>query len=83
MAARKKKAAKRKAVRKVVRRAAKKAPIANLVVGSKVKETIKGHGYRMAGDFGEALNVKVHLIIAAAVARCEANNRGTVRPQDL
>ena len=83
MAARKKKTAKKKTARKAVRRAVKKAPISNLVVGSKVKESIKGHGYRMAGDFGEALNAKVHLMIAAAVARCEANHRGTVRPQDL
>ena len=76
MAARKKKT-KKKAARK------RAAPKANLVVGSKVKETIKGHGYRMAGDFGEALNAKVHALIADAVARCAANNRGTVRPQDL
>ena len=83
MAARKKKTAKKKTARKAARRPAKKAPAANLVVGSKVKETIKGHGFRMAGDFGEALNARVHLMIAAAVARCQANNRGTVRPQDL
>ena len=78
MAARKK--AKKKAAR---RRPAKKAPTLNLIVGSKVKEAIKGHGYRMAGDFGEALNAKVHEVLAAAVARCGRNNRGTVRPYDL
>ena len=83
-------AAKRKTKKKVARKkvarkkpAARKAAAANLVVGSKVKEAIKGHGYRMAGDFGEALNAKVHALIADAVARCAANNRGTVRPQDL
>lgn len=75
MAARKKKA-KKKATRR-------KAPAANLVVGSKVKEAVKNQGYRMAGDFGEALNAKVHGLIESAVARCSANNRGTVRPQDL
>ena len=80
MAARRKKATKKKATR---RKASRSKAKANLVVGSKVKETIKGHGYRMAGDFGEALNEKVHELIAAAVARCAANNRGTVRPQDL
>ena len=78
MAARKKKATKKKAPR---RKAA--APKLNLVVGSKVKETIKGYGYRMAGDFGDALNAKVHELIKNAVARCAANNRGTIRPQDL
>jgi len=77
MAARKKKATKKKAAKR------KAAPKLNLVVGSKVKETIKGHGYRMAGDFGDALNAKVHELIKNAVARCAANNRGTVRPQDL
>ena len=83
MAARRK--TKKKVTRKKVARkkTTRKAAAANLVVGSKVKETIKGHGYRMAGDFGEALNAKVHELIAAAVLRCAANNRGTVRPQDL
>ena len=73
------------AVKKKRKAASKKkaAPKVNLVVGSKVKETIKGHGYRMAGDFGDALNAKVHEIIKDAVARCAANNRGTVRPHDL
>lgn len=79
MAARKKKARKKTSAKGKSSRAAK----LNLVVGSKVKETIKGHGYRMAGDFGDALNAKVHALISDAVARCAANNRGTVRPQDL
>ena len=78
MAARKK--AKKKATK---RRVTKKAPALNLIVGSKVKEAIKGHGYRMAGDFGEALNAKVHELLKAAVDRCGKNNRGTVRPHDL
>jgi len=80
MAARKKKAKKKTSAKGKASRAAAKL---NLVVGSKVKETIKGHGYRMAGDFGDALNAKVHALISDAVARCAANNRGTVRPQDL
>ena len=76
MVARKKK----KVARKKTTRA---APKVNLVVGSKVKEAVKAHGYRMAGDFGDALNAKVHELIKAAAARCGANNRGTVRPHDL
>ncbi len=80
MAARKKKATKKKVAKRRASRATQKL---NLTVGSKVKETIKGHGYRMAGDFGDALNAKVHALINDAVARCAANNRGTVRPQDL
>ena len=86
MAARRKKATRKKAAKRKVTRARtsrKKAAAPNLVVNSKVKESIKGHGYRMAGDFSEALNLKVAEMIATAVARCAANNRGTVRPQDL
>ncbi len=75
MAARKKK--KKRAAR------AKKAPALNLVVGSKVKEAIKGSGYRCSGDLVDALNSHVHQILSGAVTRCSANNRGTVRPQDL
>lgn len=76
MAARKKKK-KRAASR------AKKAPALNLVVGSKVKEAIKGSGYRCSGDLVDALNSHVHQILSGAVTRCQSNNRGTVRPQDL
>jgi predicted nucleic acid-binding protein len=81
-ARRKKKATKRKASKRKATRS-RKATVANLVVNSKVKEAVKSHGYRMAGDFGEALNARVGDMIHAAVARCEANGRGTVRPQDL
>jgi hypothetical protein len=37
----------------------------------------------MAGDFGDALNLKVHELIKQAAIRCGSNNRGTVRPHDL
>ena len=75
MAARKKKA-KRKTSRA-------KKPALNVVVGSKVKEAVKSHGVRCSGDLVEALNGKVIAMLSDAVARCEANRRGTVRPQDL
>lgn len=55
----------------------------NLVVGSKVKEMIKNSGVRMAGDLLNALNGAVAGHLKAAVGRAKANNRGTVRPQDL
>ena len=55
----------------------------NLVVGSKVKEAIKKNGVRVAGDLMDALNGTVSNLLKNAVARCKANNRGTVRPQDL
>lgn len=81
MAARKKKAKRKKKTAK--RKTSRVASKMNLIVNSKVKEAIKGHGYRMAGDFGEALNAKMHEIIKAAVDRCSSNNRGTIRPYDL
>src|SRR5687768_15659768 len=55
----------------------------NLVVGSKVKEAIRSSGVRMAGDLLDALNSSVNTMIRGAVSRAKANNRGTVRPQDL
>ena len=76
-ARRKKKKAKRTATRR------RKPAQLNVVVGSKVKEAIKAHGVRCSGDMVEALNAHVLGVIDTAVARCEANKRGTVRPQDL
>jgi hypothetical protein len=74
-------ARKKKKKRKAAARA--KKPVLNVVVGSKVKEAVKSHGVRCAGDLIPALNDKVLGMLADAVARCEANRRGTVRPQDL
>ena len=76
MAARKKKAKRKSSGRG-------RKPALNVVVGSKVKEAVKGHGVRCSGDLVEALNGKVIAMLGDAVARCEANRRGTVRPQDL
>ena len=74
--------ARKKQKKKAARRPAR-APKLNVVVGSKVKETVKGHGVRMAGDFTDALNARVQDMIAKAVERCNSNGRGTVRPHDL
>ena len=54
-----------------------------LIVASKVKAAIKANKCMCAGDTLGALNEKVHEVLAAAVARCKANRRSTVRPQDL
>ncbi|MGE0193375.1 MAG: hypothetical protein AB7T63_15195 [Planctomycetota bacterium] len=81
MAARKKKTAKKKAAKAA--RGGKKTANLNVVVGSKVKEAIKSQGVRCSGELVEALNGHVLGILNGAVARCKANNRGTVRPQDL
>ena len=63
--------------------AAKKKGSPSLVVGSKVKEAVKAGGVRMAGDLLDALNASVGSHLKNAIARCKANGRGTVRPQDL
>lgn len=54
-----------------------------LIVGSKVKTVIKDAGLRSDGELAQAVSDKVHEMLAAAVKRCEANKRGTVRPCDL
>ncbi|MEL6432044.1 MAG: DUF1931 domain-containing protein [Planctomycetota bacterium] len=40
-------------------------------------------GINVSGDFYAALDEKVRELIATAEARAEANNRRTLRPQDL
>ena len=55
----------------------------NLVVGSKVKDMIRKGGLRAAGDLVPAASSAVEGMLKAAMGRCKANGRGTVRPQDL
>lgn len=57
--------------------------MADLVVQSKVKETIKGLDLRMDGNLAEALDAKVKEILQAAAKRAKDNGRGTLRPYDL
>jgi histone H3/H4 len=76
-------AARKKTKKKSAGRRSSKKVALNVVVGSKVKEAVKSHGVRCSGDLVGALNEKVLGLLGAAVARCEANKRGTVRPQDL
>ena len=54
-----------------------------VVVGSKVKEVIKEAGLRSDGELVQAVSEKVHELLHEAVARCQKNNRSTVRPHDL
>jgi len=68
--------AKKKSTKKV------KKVVEMVLVGSKVKAAIKAQGKMMAGDLLEALNVKVHCMIADAVGRANDNKRSTVRPHD-
>lgn len=60
-----------------------KKELENLVVTSKIKEVLSNHEVRTAGDFPDAVNEQVHLILEAAAKRCKANGRSTVRPEDI
>jgi histone H3/H4 len=62
--------------------AAKKKPM--MIVGTKMKERLKEHGdVNVAGDLVDAVNVVVDEKLKAAVRRCLANGRKTVRADDL
>lgn len=52
-----------------------------LVVESRVKEA--SGDLRVAGDFTDALNEKIHEILKTAQERCKANGRSTLRPEDI
>ena len=54
-----------------------------LVVASKVKSYIKGKKCHTSADAIAALSEMVEKILDAAVKRCTANRRSTVKPQDL
>ncbi|MDZ7798175.1 MAG: hypothetical protein U5L76_01005 [Patescibacteria group bacterium] len=57
--------------------------MANLVVGSKVKEAIKAKGCHTSGELIDALDQKVASLLNDACERTQANKRSTVKPQDL
>lgn len=54
-----------------------------LIVVSKVKEVVKEQEMRSGDDFVNGVNEQVHLIIKAAVARCKANGRQTLKAEDI
>ena len=54
-----------------------------VVVGSKVKDVVKGSGCQSSGDLVSAISDKVHDIVEAAIQRAKSNGRATVRPYDL
>ena len=77
MAKKKKKKAKKKASRR-------RAPSMDmLLVGSKTKMAIKGHGVNVAGDALDALNNVVYWYIDQAAKRAGSNGRKTVRAHDF
>lgn len=57
----------------------------SLVIKAKLKEYAK-HGDKalnVAGDFADALNAKVEVLIKDACRRAKENGRNTVMPKDL
>jgi histone H3/H4 len=55
--------------------------MADLIVKSNVKEALEG--YNVSADIYDALDDEVEELLADAARRAEANDRKTVRPQDL
>lgn len=54
-----------------------------LLVGSKVKQTIRDQDCNTGGDAIDGLNKWVHWLINQAAARASANGRKTVRAHDF
>ena len=87
--------AKKKATRRTTKKTAKKAPArkaskkkvakkkgaADMIISK--SRTKNAASINVSGDFYLALDEKVRELIAGAEARAEANNRRTLRPQDL
>jgi len=53
----------------------------SVIVKTKIKELATG--YNIAGDFADALDEKVKLLVKDAVRRAEGNSRKTVMAKDL
>jgi len=63
--------------------AKKKASKESFVVGSKVREFVKGKKCFASGDLLEGLNKQVACLLAGAVERAKSNKRKTVRSHDV
>jgi hypothetical protein len=79
----KKATAKKAAAKKSTASAGASGSKESVLVVSKLREAVRSHDIRMAGEFVEALNDQVHELISKAVNRARGNKRGTVRPDDL
>lgn len=79
-ATRKKAPARRKPAGRKTAARKKKAPADMLISKARTKNLAS---LNVASDFYIALDGKVRELIAGAEARAEANNRRTLRPQDL
>ena len=72
--------ARRKAKKK---KAARRKSMEMLLVGSKTKAALKGHGVNVAGDALDGLNGVVHWYLDQAARRAVSNGRKTVRSHDF
>ena len=80
----KKKGGKKKAARKGKKgKAKRRGSRESLVVTSKMKAYVKSCGYKSSGDLVSGVNDAVYAVLDAAMSRCGANKRATVRPQDV
>jgi len=59
------------------------AGASGLVVGSKLKALVNAKGMKCSGDLLDALNLAVAGVLDQACRRAKANQRATVRPEDL
>lgn len=75
----------KKAKKKVAKKkAAKKASGKDvLVVASKIKAAVKAKGLMTSAEAMGAINEAVYALIADAAKRTKANNRKTLKAQDL
>jgi len=55
----------------------------SFVVVSAIKGEVSDQDMRSGPDFIEGVNAQVQLIINAAVARCKANGRQTLKAEDI
>ena len=74
-------AAKKAPARKTKKKATKKKGAVDMIISK--SRTKACASINVSGDFYSALDEKVRELIAGAEARAEANNRRTLRPQDL
>ena len=54
-----------------------------LLVQSKVRDLIRERDLRATDEFLSALNEQIYATVAAAMRRCEQNERKTLRPSDV
>ena len=75
----------KKTAKKTAKKSAKKKASATptVIVGTKVKEYVKGHGCKNSSEVLEAANAALLEILDKACARAGSNKRSTVRAQDF